>query len=187
MTGPGPDRADPEDPAFWDAWGRQTSDWDALSARERAVMAHAADEGALSEIMLYFTGGPGFGDAFVSNMDRARIRLLMPDFSRIIVRLVSEGRIEVREMPAADSDWEDGQPLYQERLAEVLADPASWSGVTDANARQVRIELASRPPRKRLIRRSTPTQRAEINPPSGVGFARGGFGDLPDGVTAHEP
>jgi hypothetical protein len=63
-------------------------------------------------------------------------------------------------MPWAESDWDDAPPLNQDRLAEVLADPASWGGVPDTDARSVRIATAGQRPLKRPIKRSQPESTA---------------------------
>ena len=72
-------------PAFWDDWGVPAPDWPELTAKERCVIAHAAEEADLREIVLYFTGHyveTPSGGAWVSSVDTQSITPLIRSAAR---------------------------------------------------------------------------------------------------------
>jgi hypothetical protein len=134
------DDMSPENPSFWDAWGELTPDWRTLPARERGVVAHAHDHSYLSDVIPYFLGHP-VGGGWLFSDDKEAIQALIPDFSGMVSRLVEAGRIEIREMPSPESEWDDVPPIDPARIAAVLADPAAWSESAASGGRRVMLAL----------------------------------------------
>jgi hypothetical protein len=105
-------RHDTGDPAFWNDWDdwHDPKDrisatflgWDGLSAIERCLVAHASAHETLGDAIGYYCGHPD-GDNqndWMFRDDDDRIRALVPDFARAVMRLAATGHIVVYVLPS---------------------------------------------------------------------------------------
>jgi hypothetical protein len=145
----------PDDPAFWDDSFAddevRPAGWDGASGKQRCVLAHAAEDGWLADIVADFLGEEVDGHVFEEidrrrssdglttaryalrpgrewkpSPDIAKIRAAVPEFAVIVRQLITDRVVEVRRMPYEHANWGEGDALSVGQVDRVLDDPESW-------------------------------------------------------------
>jgi hypothetical protein len=107
-------------------------------------MVHADEGACLNEVIAYFLGHE-HGHSWVYGNDCEAIAALIPAFAAIVSNLIRRGLVEIRELPAPASQWEDAPLLESALIPDVLADPHTWIPARGQPHRHVMIAKTDRP------------------------------------------